>query len=333
MRQSMQILALLTAASVGRSAPVRAAEPQVSTDRPFEQLGRALRPEWANRTLGGRWFWTDVFHNHGWRIQKHVLTGHHRLLDPRNVRHRSGRYADCVAQFEATVDVAERTRPVERAVIVVHGLGNWAACLAAHGKQLEADGYAVVPFEYPSNFDSIEAHAANLARVVASLPPTKRIDFVGHSMGGIVVRAYLATHADARFGRAVLLGTPNNGAEIAHTLRHSLLFDMACGPAAKQLIGGEGTFLASLAAPSIEFACIAGGRREIGYNPFIRGNDDGLVGVDAVRLAGAADFALVDANHHSLLYDDDVTAMTARFLRTGRLRASGEPQPIPAMQR
>ena len=32
-------------------------------------------------TLGGMQFWGDVTHRAGWRVQRHVVTGHHRLLD------------------------------------------------------------------------------------------------------------------------------------------------------------------------------------------------------------------------------------------------------------
>ena len=40
-------------------------------------------------TLGGHTFWTDVAtHESGWRVQKSRLTGHYRLLDPKD-----GRYA------------------------------------------------------------------------------------------------------------------------------------------------------------------------------------------------------------------------------------------------
>lgn len=278
---------------------------------------RGLRNAWPKKTLGGRWFWSDVFHNHGWRIQQHVVTGHCRLLTPDNVRCKAGTREECETTFCTIVDEADRTRHSDRTVIVVHGLGNWSVCMKTHGNHLQELGYTVVPFDYASNFARIENAAADLEKVIASLPPTDRIDFVGHSLGGMIVRSLLGRCDDERFGRAVLLGTPNNGAEMARMLSRSLTFKMTAGPAGQQLADTE--FLDDLPAPKIEFACIAGGRGEKGYNPLIKGNDDGLVGVDAVRLDGAKDFAIVRANHHTLLHDEQVVEMTARFLESGSL--------------
>ncbi len=32
-------------------------------------------------TMGGKQFWSDVRWRSGWRVQRHIWTGHHRLLD------------------------------------------------------------------------------------------------------------------------------------------------------------------------------------------------------------------------------------------------------------
>ena len=45
-------------------------------------------------TLGGKVFWGDNFIYAGWRIQENVVTGHHRLLDPDDVRQAWGTYTN-----------------------------------------------------------------------------------------------------------------------------------------------------------------------------------------------------------------------------------------------
>ena len=55
------------------------------------------RPNIAMPTLGGKVFWGDNFIYAGWRIQENVVTGHHRLLDPGDVRQAWGTYAQCLA--------------------------------------------------------------------------------------------------------------------------------------------------------------------------------------------------------------------------------------------
>lgn len=287
-------------------------------DRPLAKLRTGLKNAWPRKTLGGWWFWSDVFHNHGWRIQRHVMTGSCRLLDAKNVRHASGTEDDCRRRFLEIVPKAAREKHSPKTAIVVHGLGNWSVCMRDHAKELRQAGYTVVPFDYPSNFASIDDAAADLAGLIADLPPTDRIDLVGHSLGGLVLRATLARCKDERLGRVVLLGTPNQGADLARMLKKSFAFRATTGTAGQQLAAG-GEYVANLPAPHCEFACIAGGRGERGYNPLLRGNDDGLVSVDSVRLDGAKAFTVVPANHHTLLHDEKVVKMTARFLETGSL--------------
>jgi pimeloyl-ACP methyl ester carboxylesterase len=146
-------------------------------------------------------------------------------------------------------------------------------------------------------------------------------------MGGLVVRAYLAEHADERIRRMVMIATPNRGAELADLLKRNLVYRGLFGPAGRQL-STEG-LIPTLPTPDFEFAVIAGARgTPTGWNRLIPGDDDGTVTVESTRLAGAADFATVPTIHTFLVGEPDVADMTRRFLREGKLRAEGDRQPI-----
>jgi hypothetical protein len=93
----------------------------------------------------------------------------------------------------------------------------------------------------------------------------------------------------------------------------------------RQEPGTEGT----LGTPSFEFGIIAGGRgNENGYNPWLPGDDDGIVSVESTRLAGAADFLLLPLNHAELRSDDKVLECTLRFLQHGYFVSPEKRQPI-----
>jgi pimeloyl-ACP methyl ester carboxylesterase len=159
----------------------------------------------------------------------------------------------------------------------------------------------------------------------------ERIDLVTHSMGGLVVRAYLAKHADPRLHRLVMIATPNHGAEMADLLKRNWIFRGLFGPSGQQL-STEG-LIATLPTPPFEFAVIAGARgTPTGWNRLIPGDDDGTVTVASTQLAGAVDFATVPTIHTFLIGEPEVVAMTRRFLNEGRLRAEGERRPIPRDQ-
>ena len=89
---------------------------------------------------------------------------------------------------------------------------------------------------------SVAEHATTLAREVDGVlreTGSARVDLVGHSMGGLVIRAYLAeasNHEAVR--RVVTLGTPHAGSKLAV---------FAVGRARRELLPGS-PFLASLNA-------------------------------------------------------------------------------------
>jgi hypothetical protein len=54
-------------------------------------------PNLKTPTLGGLQFWGDELYFHDWRIQRHAVSGHCRLLDGRYRRLAWGSYSDCAA--------------------------------------------------------------------------------------------------------------------------------------------------------------------------------------------------------------------------------------------
>ncbi len=199
-------------------------------------------------------------------------------------------------------------------------------------QELRADGRLVIPFDYPSTRVTIPQSAAYLRQVVDSLEGVEQIDFVVHSMGGLLVRSYLqqtATQPDPRLHRLVMLGVPNKGAQMANLLQDNLAFRLLFGPAGQQLIESAEGLIASLPTPRLEFAVIAGARGDAeGFNPLIPGDDDGVVAVESVLLPGAADSLQVHCLHSFLPSHQEVIAAARRFLETGCLRASRAREPV-----
>lgn len=332
-RRTFQTLAALTGTflcSIGSAeqpgADAAAAE---VAPAPPKGTGDAL----TMKTLGGRQFWGDVQFFRGWRIQQNVFSKHYRLLDGADHRHASGTLEECQARL-AEIRRERKLPPMQgRAVILIHGIIRSSKSMQTMAKALEAEGYTVIPFDYPSTQVPVPEAAEYLHQVIANLEGIERIDFVVHSMGGLVVRAYLAEHDDPRLGRLTMLGVPNRGAEMADLLKRNILFRAVLGPAGQQLVSHPEGLISSLPAPRLEFAVIAGARgTPDGWNPLIPGDDDGTVTVASTRLPGAADFLTVPALHTFMLSNPAVIEASLRFLTTGRLRADGPAEPIPAAQ-
>lgn len=204
-------------------------------------------------------------------------------------------------------------------VVLVHGLGRTPASMTPLATSLAGQGYGVVNQGYPSTRQTIEVSAQQIDRAVARCRAqgARRIHFVTHSLGGLLLRRYLEDHAIAEGGRVVMLAPPNRGSEIADRLKDRWWFRRVIGPAGQSLMTG-----ASAPAPlPLEVGIIAGTRNyEPWFARYFDGPNDGKVTVESTRLPGMADFVTIHAGHTFMLRSPGVKTQVAAFLGTGRFR-------------
>lgn len=319
----------LLAAIVAMSAAAMAQDEAASQPSVFD-LGDHLR----TRTLGGNQFWADELFFHGWRIQRNTISKHCRLLDERDIRHTSGTFAKCQARLRE-IRVERQLEPMSgKAVLLLHGLGRTRASMRPLADFLQKEGgYTTFRVGYPSTRRTIHQHAQALGRIIDGLEGVEEIYFVGHSLGNIVIRRYLAgspsgvgdddpsaRQIDPRIKRFVMLGPPNGGSRAAATFADNRLVGAFLGSPGKEL-GSQWVWLqAELATPQCEFAIIAGGLgHDRGINPMLQGDNDGVVTVASARLDGADDFVLLPVLHSRLSSDPRAMESTLRFLQHGYL--------------
>ena len=274
--------------------------------------------------------WTDEAVRHDWRLQRRPGTETCRVLDPADGVVREGTAAECRAAL-AAVEAEGRLPPSRgEAVILLHGLGEGRDSmqpLADHlRRSLDA---SVLAFGYASVRADIDAHGRALARVVAGLPATQRISFVGHSLGNLVVRRWMAVAppADlARVHRMVMLGPPNQGSDLARMASRIWgVADTAEG-AARDLVVEWERVAPGLAVPACAFGIVAGGKGDdAGFSTLLDGDDDAVVRVAETQLPGADDFLLVPVHHAAMMRDAAVQRATREFLATGRFPAPARP--------
>jgi pimeloyl-ACP methyl ester carboxylesterase len=291
-------------------------------------------------TLGGQFVWSDEVWFHDWRIQKHAVIGHYRLIDPTNRRQAFGSFETCQGRLSEIKRTTKFPPMPKHVVIVMHGLGAGRQFMSGITDYLKENGnLAAINIGYPSTMEDIDSYAASLDSLVRQLDGVEQVSFVAHSMGNIVIRRYLfnlerltpAMRPPVSFKRMVMISPPNHGAELADQFAGSKLVEMAAGKPLEQLAPSRGwpELEKQLVTPNFEFGIVAGGKGDNeGYLDTIPGDDDFLLSIETNKLAGATDFIQTGGIHQLMPKYKEVRAATLSFLLNGYFVSGEARQPI-----
>ena len=103
-------------------------------------------------------------------------------------------------------------------VLLVHGFVCNHRIWDPLAKRLGQAGHAVLRVDLEPLFTSIDNYAPLIERAVMQLCEQTghaKVALVGHSMGGLVIRAWLRACGSARVAQVITLGTPHAGTQIA----------------------------------------------------------------------------------------------------------------------
>ena len=217
----------------------------------------------------------------------------------------------------------EAAAPSQGAVLL-HGIGRSPWWMRKLERALQAAGFATLNLGYPSRKKPLELLAADIHGAIRHF--AEEVDgplhFVGHSMGGLLARVYIAKYRPRNLGRVVMLGTPNGGSEVAELLHDLALSRFYYGPAGQQLTTALHPTLTSLPAIDYAVGIVSGNRSLHPLSPLIRlpKPNDGTVSVASSRLDGMADHVVVGAYHAELPRHRLALEQAITFLQEGRFR-------------
>ncbi len=186
--------------------------------------------------------------------------------------------------------------------------------MALMALRLEEQGFDCERFGYPTLSETVASNARALFEYARDLD-ADQLDFVGHSLGGIVILRMFDEYRGLPPGRVVLLGSPVRGSNLASHLASVRMIRPFIGQARTALERGF-----SHAPVGRETGVIAG-TRPVGLGRVL-GNledpSDGTILVKETHLDDAADALELPVTHTGLVLSREVSDLVGRFLETGR---------------
>jgi pimeloyl-ACP methyl ester carboxylesterase len=197
-------------------------------------------------------------------------------------------------------------------VVLVHGLWMPGLVMSPLARRLSRAGYHCHLFDYAGRDRPLAANAERLAQLARNVGPA---NFVGHSLGGLVVLEALTANPALAVERVVLLGTPARGCLAGRRLSRY-------GFGRWMLGESEGLWRAGRSARWTRpepLGIIAGTiplglGRTLGRLP---GANDGAVCVEETRIEGATAFTVLPVSHSGMLLSTRVARALQTFLETG----------------
>jgi pimeloyl-ACP methyl ester carboxylesterase len=213
--------------------------------------------------------------------------------------------------------------PHEREVAVyVHGLWlNGGESLLLRRRLERGFGLTVHAFHYPSVSCCVADIVERLQAFVAGIR-ARRMHFIGHSLGGIVVHRFLERFPDQPPGRVVFLGTPCVRCRAAQSASRFPLISRMIGRAVAEELLCDRERRWDL---DRELGIIAG-TQPLGLGRFFAHFEepsDGTVAVSETRLPGATDHITLPVSHMGMLLAPRVAHETGYFLEHGYFSLHG----------
>lgn len=204
--------------------------------------------------------------------------------------------------------------------ILVPGLLSPSFILKSIGSDLNAKGLKTLIFNYTTIGNTIQFLSAKLKEFIQTScqAPNVKIHLIGHSLGAIIIRDYLANNIPDNLGRVIMIAPPNKGSIWCNYLLKFKLIRLFFKPLLTQLKQDKESYVNKISKEiNYQLGIIAGKSAMKILKLFMSEESDGLVSVDSTKLENASEFIIMNLGHLEIILSKKTLYQIDKFLFTG----------------
>ncbi len=205
-------------------------------------------------------------------------------------------------------------------IFLIHGIFMHGTIMHYMQSYLSKFGYDVQVFSYHTVTKSMKQNANLLVDFIQQKSKDYEIcNFVGHSLGGLLIRLAYEISPKEFNGRIVTLGTPHNGSEVANRVANDIHLNLLGGAYENALDGDLPAWQGK-----VELGSIAGNKC-IGIGMALKNLErpnDGTVTVAETKLSNQTDHIELPLSHTALVFSKNAVCQTDYFLKNGKFNHS-----------
>ena len=202
--------------------------------------------------------------------------------------------------------------------VLIHGIWMQGFMMSVMSKRLENLGFRTVTYSYDFFNNSPVENAKDLYGRIGELG-ARRVNLVGHSLGGIVILHLLHEFAELAVGKIVLIGSPVNGSYVARRVHENRMLRPLLGRSTDSggLLDGAPRYQGDMPLGIIT----GSGSMGLASVLFPAGTEsDGVVRNSETLIENAADRVTVPRSHSTMIFSGKCADYVANFLNLGRFR-------------
>lgn len=211
---------------------------------------------------------------------------------------------------------------MKKKVILIHGYFKTEKDMFVLKSNLEKHDFEVYTINLPLTFKTtkniLPIFKREFNQIAADLAAGEKIDLVGHSTGGILIRQFLTlTEYPEKVGRVVLIAAPNQGSKLASLTKKYFKPFIKIFKTLRSIEIENLNNLNLADGSDFEMAAIAGNKSNLLLGKLLIKENDGRIRVESVKIPDLKDFAVLPFGHKDIHYQEQTAALVIKFLKFG----------------